>query len=436
MSSTAFSMPVEWRPHVHVRRDGGVRGDAVVEPGAVHEVRAVLAERSPAVEAVLDEPMSDQDLVAAVRAHLAGEATPLGAAVVAVLLGSEPRMADALVVEHGLPFAARAVVGMRCVEAHRNGYGNTALHLRRKDLDHNAAVGTARRLRSLLATASDEEYENALLAVELQRTALGAMAAASYLFPTRRDWVDDAFDEVERANVTGYQRVLAHVSLSYAVSTAAQVERALTTRAVGRYLKDEDALYTVLDGVGADALPAIAVLLEPHRELDGEVRDRVLETLVEFPTAEVFDALLARLEVKRVLPAVLDLARRYPVLALERFVASDDPRVEPLLERHLKGHPESADAPSRPTGSTCPRTCGRSSTNCAERASKRRRWTRCPRSWWIRRGWSRRGPSRWNRWWSRGSRHRTTGRWSGNPASGPRGPRSSPTPAGRTTGLR
>src|SRR6187551_3290817 len=90
VSRSAFSLPAEWWPHVHVRRGGGVRSGAEVEAGAVEEVRAALAEKLPKVEAVLGQPVSDQELVAAARAHLAGDAVPLGAAVVAVLLGSEP----------------------------------------------------------------------------------------------------------------------------------------------------------------------------------------------------------------------------------------------------------------------------------------------------------------------------------------------------------
>ena len=314
----------------------------MVEAGAVEEVRAALAGKS-FVEEVLDEPMSDQELVVAARAHLAGEATPLGAAVVAVLLDFKAAVADALVAEHGWAFAACAVVEMRCVELYRNGYGNTALHLRRVPLNHHVGVGTARRLRALLAEASDEEHAAALEAVGALRTDLRSMLAASYLFPSRPDWVDEAFEEVDRVNLAGYLRGLAHMSLAYAAGTVAQVDRSLTVLAVGRYLRNREGMFTVVDGVGPDVVPALAVLLDPSPELDGQIRDLVLETVAAFPTAAAFDALLTRLKVKRVLPTVLDLARKHPVVALERFAAAEDPKVVPLLARHLKSHPELVD---------------------------------------------------------------------------------------------
>lgn len=55
LSTSAFSLPAEWQPHVHVRRGGGVPAGAVVEAGAVEEVRAALAEKLPVVEEVLAE---------------------------------------------------------------------------------------------------------------------------------------------------------------------------------------------------------------------------------------------------------------------------------------------------------------------------------------------------------------------------------------------
>ena len=344
MSTSGLGFPAEWLPRVHVRRGGGVRDETEVDVGAVEKARSVLAGDMSAVEAVLGEPSSDQGLVAAARAQLAGDVTPLGAAVVAVLQGSESWAADAMVVEHGLAFAARAAVEVRRAETYRT-------QLRRVPVPVPAGSGvrTARRVRTLLARASDAEHLAAEEAVDADRTDLGSMVSAAYLFPHRRDWVDEAFDEVERSNVGGYDRVRAFALLTYSVDTVGRLERALTARAVGRYLRHgKEGLYTLVDGVGPDAMPALAVLLDPSPELDGDVRDVVLETMAEFPTAGTFDALLTRLKVKRVLPTLVDLARREPVVALHRFAASGDPLVGRLLERHLKSHPELADLDDLP----------------------------------------------------------------------------------------
>ncbi|PRY41437.1 uncharacterized protein DUF4132 [Umezawaea tangerina] len=311
----------------------------MVDVGAVEKARAVLAADLPRVEAVLDEPSSDPELVSAARAHLAGEASPVGAAVVAVLLGSEAWAADAMVVRHGLPLAARAVVEMPGVEVHRTLWSSC---LRRVPEPGEVGLRTARRLRALLAEASDAEHEDAVEAVGSQRTGLGAMVLASYLFPTRRDWVDEALGEVERTEVP--ERVRASAVLAYSVGTVAQVDRVLR-----RYPRHgRDGLFTVVDGVGPDAVPALAVLLDTGRESDGDVRDVVLEAMAAFPTPATFDALLARLEVRRVLPTVVDLARRDPVTALHRFAAAEDPVAGRLLERHLTSNPELAERDDLP----------------------------------------------------------------------------------------
>jgi predicted DNA-binding WGR domain protein len=340
-SAPAFTMPTEWWPHVHVRRGGRLRSDSVVAAGAVEEVRATLAERLPAVETVLADSASDQELVAAAHAHLAGEATPLGAAVLAVLLGSEPLLADAWVLKHGLSFAACAAVETHCVEVHRNDYGKVPPHLRRLPLEHRFDTGSVRRVRSLLAVASDEEHESAMAAVGACRTDLRSMLAATYLFPGRQDWVDEAFDEIERTSIPPYMRGLTYGLLSYAYSTVAQLNRSLAVGGMERYLNNKGAMFTVVDGIGPDVVPVLASILD--LDLEGDFRDLILETLVEFPTAQAFDGLLVRLKVKRAQRTVLDMARRNPVVALERFVAAKGAQAKPLLERHLKSYPELAD---------------------------------------------------------------------------------------------
>ncbi|MFD9741739.1 DUF4132 domain-containing protein [Umezawaea sp. NPDC059074] len=341
VSVPVFTMPAEWRPHVHVRRGGGLRSDAVVLVGAVERVRATVAERLPEVEAVLAAVESDQELVAAARAHLAGGVSPLGAAVTAVVLGSEAVAADAWVEERGLPFAACAAVETHCVEVHRNDYGKVPLHLRRVALEYRFDIGSVRRVRALLAAASDEEHEAAVVAVGERRTDLRSLLAAAYLFPDRRDWVDEALDEVERTTIPSYLRGLTYGVLTYCFGTVAQVRRALAVTGMERYLNDRGALSTLVDGLGPDVVAVLAPVLD--LDLDGDFRDLVVEALAEFPTADAFDALLARLKVKRAQAAVLGMARRFPVVALERFAAATSPQVRPLLERHLKSHPDLAD---------------------------------------------------------------------------------------------
>ncbi|WNV85793.1 DUF4132 domain-containing protein [Umezawaea sp. Da 62-37] len=327
---SAFTMPEDWWPHVHVRRGGRVVGGAAVEA-----VEAVPGE----VEAVLANPVGDQELVAAARDHLAGVVTPVGAAAVAALAEAGPEVGDAWAHAHGLPFAARAAVEGYGVEVHRDVYGKLPSVLRRTLQNYRVAAGFLRRVRELLAGASEAEHEAAMAAVGPHRVDLRSLVAAAYLFPGNGEWVDGAFDEVERTKAPVFLLKHLRVSLLQSSGTVAQVERALAGGAA-QSLQDPEVLRTVVDGVGPAVAPALASVLGP--DLESAFRDLLLGTLAEFPTAGAFDALVARLAGKRVRATVLDMARRYPALALERFAAGGAP-ARPLLESHLKGHLDLAD---------------------------------------------------------------------------------------------
>ncbi|MZE77520.1 hypothetical protein GTY57_11015, partial [Streptomyces sp. SID5475] len=109
-------------------------------------------------------------MAAAARAHLAGEADPLGAAVLAVITESWQRryepVVDAWVLLHGLPFAAHAVVELFDVEV-RVAYNQR--HIRTADslgalpegahqyLSHMRRPA-ADRVRALLAVAGEDTH--------------------------------------------------------------------------------------------------------------------------------------------------------------------------------------------------------------------------------------------------------------------------------------
>jgi predicted DNA-binding WGR domain protein len=341
-----FTMPASWHPHVHVRRGGRVRRAEVVEPDAVERVRAGLVSALPVLEVALGDPESDQDLVRTARAHLHGDETVIGAAAVCALLQGEhgiqdllPLMAAAWVAEHGLPFAARATVESCRLEVFRQSYPVTRSVLRRIPPPTSSysprwpGEPVAKRVRGFLASAPDTEYDAVVAALEPHRTDWRSMVAAAYLVPTRRDWVDEATDETERSgDHWDWLRLL------HSFESPDQLARLARRRNEMWLLSYDEVTHTLVDAMGPDIAASIAPTLTP--DIDGDFRDLVLGVLVEFPTAEAFDLLLARLDVKQVLPTVLDMARRYPRLALERFAAGH----LDLLKAHLRRYPELADA--------------------------------------------------------------------------------------------
>src|SRR5690349_8051139 len=87
--TTVFEVDEALRAHVHVRRGGRVRVPVTLDHEAVGSLRSVIGGDVRAVTELLAEPTSAAEAVEAGRAYLAGEATPLGAAVFAELLEFE-----------------------------------------------------------------------------------------------------------------------------------------------------------------------------------------------------------------------------------------------------------------------------------------------------------------------------------------------------------
>jgi predicted DNA-binding WGR domain protein len=347
-----FTMPKSWWPHVHVRRGGRVRADVAVDRGAAEKVRAALTASLAELEGVLDGPESEERLVDAARAYLAGDATPLGAAAVAVLLEENPAtrsvldlVAPAWFAEHGLPFAAQAAVEAFSMQVYRTHHPEK-LHVLRHIPPEGRPSGTSwpvrevmRQVRSFLAAAPEAEYEAAVAAVGALRAGLRPVVAAAYLLPSERTWVDEAYEQVGWANErTGKYALL------FSIGSVAHLDRAIKTHGMWWPFHDKQVTFTVADAVGVALAPVLVPILKP--DLEAYFRELVLESVVEFPTAEAFDLLLARPGEKGVLPTVLDMARRYPALALERFAAT--PTADALLKAHLRRYPALADQADLP----------------------------------------------------------------------------------------
>ncbi|HWO63430.1 MAG TPA: DUF4132 domain-containing protein [Umezawaea sp.] len=347
-----FTVPKSWWPHVHVRRGGRVRAEVAVNRTAAAKVRAALEAAMSELEGVLAAPESEKPLVDAARDYLAGAVTPLGAAVVAALLEENPStrsvldlVAPAWIAEHGLSFAARAAVEAFSVQVFRTPYPEE-LHVLRHipaESGHNSTTWTLREVmrhvRSYLATAPEAEYEAAVAAVGTLRTGLRPAVAAAYLLPGERAWVDEAYEQVGWANEhTGKYALL------FSIGSVEHLDRAIETHGMQWWFHDKQVVFTVADAVGVALAPRLVPVLQPG--LEAYFRERILEVVVEFPTAEAFDLLLARLDEKGVVPVVLDMARRYPALALERFLAN--PAAEALLNGHLRRYPALADRTDLP----------------------------------------------------------------------------------------
>ncbi|UBU11397.1 DUF4132 domain-containing protein [Nonomuraea gerenzanensis] len=336
-------MPAAWLRALHPRRGGAKVAAKAPDADAPAKLAAKLAERG---KVLLDSlaKCRDAELAAAGAAYLAGEptATPLGAAVVvASLPGHDTELAplfpEAWLAERGPVFAALAVAELASLDlvidedlwrvqrmaAHeypRYWYGG-----------YRANLGA--RVRAALVAAPDEEYAEVVAALARCREGgIHQRVAASFLAPTEPGWVT-----ADCAEVSGVNHHLA-VHLVAAISTPEQA--ALIAGHVPGYsvLHTLTLPATLVDGMGAEAVPVLAGWLDDAYSADNE--RRLLGMLAELPTDAAMRVLLDRIDKKYTQPAFIGAAARFPRRAMRLLAASSGKAVDLLLRAHVLTHPE------------------------------------------------------------------------------------------------
>ncbi|MEV7548260.1 DUF4132 domain-containing protein [Amycolatopsis sp. NPDC089917] len=356
---TVFEIDEALHAHVHVRRGGRVRTPVTLDPDAAGLLRSAAGRGTGVAAELLAEPTSAPLAVEAGRAYLAGEVTPLGAAVLADSLEFEAlvssgaaaipfdkidRIADAWVVEHGLSFVVQAAVELSRLSVHRSHSPTrsapsvASLVLASGGSSHQQLNGynLLRRLRTILAEATDEDHATVAEAVASYRTNLSAKLVVSYLMPTRLDWVGELLDDwANRPSGHGDDRALLLI-----VSTIEQVE-ALGSNLAWR-LSDDQVRGTLLDVLGTSIAPALARALDDDPQ-GGDSRRLVLGILAGLPTDEAMELLVDRLGRKFVHGTVVAVAKRYPARALRVLSAAASSGSEHaglLLRAHAAAHPD------------------------------------------------------------------------------------------------
>ncbi|MFF5099285.1 MULTISPECIES: DUF4132 domain-containing protein [Actinosynnema] len=265
-------------------------------------------------------------LVRAAEEHLDGSPTPLGAAAVLRLLANQEhprvlRLADAWVEAHGLVFAARAIAELARVEAVHcsRPAGGHGWHLRELRPDSRPIRWQERdlalRVRSLLAACGDAEHAEVVAALAGARDTPQGRLLVGYLLPTERAWVEEVVAEVVREGGSA-----ANAPLLTSIGAADQLTRLLGLDWVLGELSAPDVLWTALDALGHDLLPALDRLLGTP-ELPAKTRDLVAAVLAALPGDEAFAVLLPRLGEREVRPVVRALAGSDPERAVRLLAA-------------------------------------------------------------------------------------------------------------------
>jgi hypothetical protein len=374
-------IPVEWREHIHPRR-GGIAGPAIVlDEGAVLKARESERAARPIAEEMAAHERTVPELGRAVRAWLDGEPDPAGAAAVAAVAvehltnidGAD--FLDAWVLDHGLAFAACAVTeassialgpvprpvapgpdGVRRIVAYAGSSRELRGEIRRMTSDDHFALGrwiaadtVVKRLRALLAAAPEAEYRDAVARLPAHRGDAVRRRTASYLVPTETAWMDESLDDPGMG-------VLEHEHLLASLSTAAHVGR------IGWIPPTPNVIGTLVDGLGADALPLLDRALRYSYANAHETRPIVLEALMEIADERVFPLLLDTMGAKGGPAALREAAERHPLHALRALAPLADDgttrglRAAGLLRGLLYAEPGLAEAlPSEAVDALRPR---------------------------------------------------------------------------------
>lgn len=331
-----LELPRAWRRHLHPRRGGWPAQRVTVAAPDEAELRA---EHAKAVEAALAHPATDPALAAAGRRHLAGDVSPLGAAVVAAVPESEVhsgeatvRFVDAWVTTYGLPFAAHAFVERCDLEVGPYGAESGGLTRAAAGFDEYRLADAAKRLRVLLAAAPDAEYREAVARLGGLRASPSRRMLGAYLVPTESAWVAECCAEPADA----VPRTLLLRSLGSAEHFAMLGPRRAIS-VVDCYSIEN--LVTLAEGAGPVIAPYLAEAFDEHH---GNPRRRraLLDVLGRLPTDEAFRLMLERAGNPHMRAALRETMGRYPVRAIRVLATAPGAEAAELLDEHLRGHAE------------------------------------------------------------------------------------------------
>ncbi|MFB8006850.1 DUF4132 domain-containing protein [Nocardia sp. NPDC056000] len=318
-----------WARALPVRGHGPRREPLPVSATAIADQAERLAAHQDSVRDTLGNSHPDPELAQAGAAAVTDFATcsPLGAAALSLALEiaeyGTPAVADAWVLQHGLVFAAEAaVLHAALIRDGEWDRSNNTYHYRigrssSGDPGRSDAPENLRRVRALLADASEQDYRAAVAAIDALRSAPGGLAiriAASYLLPTEQHWVRADLDELTNHILDYNSRFLLLIG---SVHAYADFERLVDAFPASSFIySSQHGLWeTALARFGPECTGAIDRMLR-DRELSGDYVAKLAAILACLPSDAAFSALTSRVEQRFIPPALLEASLRYPRRAL------------------------------------------------------------------------------------------------------------------------
>ncbi|WP_197523551.1 WGR domain-containing protein, partial [Actinokineospora pegani] len=340
-----------------VARRGSTRAPRRVSDEAVATARDLLATCEQTVRAILADERTEPDLREAGLGQLAGQTTPLGAAIVQKAASNRHYwsqghkfnvVADLWIATGGPAFAAEALMldtGIEVV-AERSRHESRGTWVRRRDSMVRWQWGSdamVDRVRASLACADDDEYARAVAAVGALRDSTTRKAVAAYLLPTERAWVDEAV-----AVAPGRSDNIRATMLLGAVEDHDQLQHVYGSTSTWALFTSSRTLPTLVRSLG----PAVTPALDHWLDDGGAEQNRtLLAHLASFPTDEAMAVLIARSGQRAAAPYLQEALKRFPRRGARMLAEAlagpagvgDTSVLETSLSAHVLADPEVVD---------------------------------------------------------------------------------------------
>jgi hypothetical protein len=346
-SEEMTDFPEAWRSVVHPRRHGMIGPEPAPDrsgnlAGCSGKGAAWGGDLAAEPERVLARSSLDPALVAAARSGQPSVAADAVRLALATGPAGEATSGNWSVAPVGELAAARRLAHAAAAFVESCAYhldyvpsgDSRALALlrpRQSDDSWTLWYSAARYLRSMLAVAPQEAYDETVAALTALRGGLlRQRIVASYLVPDLREWASADLADLP-ADYNGPGGLL-----FYSAATARQLSRFQGTR-----LEHFVAAY---DAIGPEAVPLIVGWLA-QLQWSPDIRRDALDVLSRIPADTAFESLFKLIAVPDVPGSVVAAAERFPRRAA-RLLAShrDDDFIGVLFERHVRAHPDVPEA--------------------------------------------------------------------------------------------
>ncbi|MEV6770169.1 DUF4132 domain-containing protein [Nocardia sp. NPDC051030] len=367
-----WSVPADWRAKAEPFRGLNTVPPRRIDPDGPSALMKILRQYRGSIRAALDTARENGlgEIADAGYAYFTSDssAEPAGAAVVWAIVEHDmwtccravagthaehvereiiDPFLDSWLLEHGLMFAAEAVVRRRELRLARLQSADRTIYTALSTVGPGDAGNRypfdrmAQRVRAHLAAAPDDEYHAVVQRFSQLRAEPGtvwARLATSYLVPEQQDWLeaDLALDGLDR-DASPLQMLIT------AVTTPEQLTRFLMIAPPPRHYDRREQHYSMLTQLGPAAVPLI---VQDFSQTDpvGRGIQWLAGILGRIPQDVAYLALLDRIDNKYVAAEVAKASDRYPRRALRllsrRAVESSSPVVIRILRVHAHAHPE------------------------------------------------------------------------------------------------